>query len=95
MELEIKTSIIDYLGATHGGVSILVGLTVANDYTFEAIYWIHPTADYILEAEADFLKLFGADDAQELPFINELVADIESILPDKNEIFEAFSGGAE
>jgi hypothetical protein len=93
MELEIKTSIIDYVGETHGGVSILIGLTVDNGFTFEAIYWIHPTMEYILEIEPDFLKLFGVADSSELPFLNEIIADIDTILPDKEEIFTEFLGG--
>jgi hypothetical protein len=92
MELEIKTSIIDYNGELHGGVSIVVGLTINNDFTFEAIYWIHPEMDCILEAEPDFLKLFGADNTEELPFLKELVADIDSILPTRTEIFAEILG---
>lgn len=90
MEITIKTSLIDYIGECNSGVSIAITLTLENDFTFEAIYWIHPDGQYILEPEDDFLKLFGVQDSKDLPFIKELIVDIDSILEDKEEIFKAF-----
>jgi hypothetical protein len=90
MELELKTSIIDYLGEKHGGVSILIGLTLSDDFTFESILWIHPTMEAVFEAEADFLKLFGVSVSEELPFLSDIISDIETILPSREEIFSEF-----
>lgn len=90
MNLTIKTSLIDYIGELNGGVSIAISLTLEDDFSFEAVYWIHPDGKYIIEVEDDFLKLFGIDDIQNLPFIDELVADINSIISKKEEIFKAF-----
>ena len=90
MILTIKTSLIDYIGELNGGVSIAISLTLEDDFSFEAVYWIHPDGKYIIEVEDDFLKLFGIDDMQNLPFIDELVTDINSIISKKEEIFKAF-----
>lgn len=90
MEITIKTSLIDYIGELNGGVSIAISLTLENDFSFEAIYWIHPDGKYLLETDDNFLKLFGVSDSQDLPFIDELIVDIDSILASKEEIFENF-----
>lgn len=90
MDIVIKTTLIDYLGELNGGVSISIGLTVADDFTFESIYWIHPDGHYLLETEDDFLKLFGAKESTDLPFLKELISDIDFILPSKYDIFKQF-----
>jgi len=88
-ELEIKTSILDYLGKINNGVSILITFTIYN-FSFQGIYWIHPNDYHTLECEHNFLKLFGVEYTDDLPFLDDLIKDIDSILPNKNDIFKEF-----
>jgi hypothetical protein len=90
MEITIKTSLIDYIGELNGGVSIAIGLTIEDHFSFESIYWIHPDGNFLLEIDSDFLKLFGVSESNELPFYQELIADIDSIIETKDEIFKTF-----
>ncbi len=86
-EILIKTSIIDYLEPINGGISVLVSITL-YEYSFQCIYWFHPEGHYFLECEDDFLRLWGEEDTLNLPFYTELCKDIESILPDKNLLYD-------
>ncbi len=86
-EISIKTGIIDYSEPINGGVPINISISI-YEFSFEAIYWIHPNGNSLLECEPNFLKLWGVDDTNKIPFYDELVMDIECILPDKNEIFD-------
>ena len=88
MELTIKTSIIDYQDVVNGGVNILIGITLEDDFTFEGYYWIHPNGNDAIEVDEKFLKLFGIENVEDLPFFEELKKDINSILPDREEIFK-------
>lgn len=90
MELTIKSSIIDYSDVVNGGVNIIFTLTLEDDFTFEGMYWIHPNGNYTMEVEDRFLKLFGVETTDDLPFLDDLNKDVESILPPKEEIFEEF-----
>jgi predicted heme/steroid binding protein len=87
--LEISTSVIEYLGKQNNGVSIAVALTI-YDYSFESVYWIHPDGWHTLECDTNFLKLFGVQETEDLPFLHDLVEEIESVLPEKEEIFKEF-----
>ncbi len=86
-EIPIHTGVIDYGDIINGGIPIYISITI-YDFTFQASYWIHPNGNSLLECEPNFLKLWGCDDTQELPFYTELCKDIESVIPDKQEIFE-------
>lgn len=88
-EITIKTGLVDYKGETNGGVSIIVSFTL-YDYSFEGVYWIHPDGYRTLETEPKFLKLFGVDKVDDLPFLELLLNDIDKILPEKKEIFKEF-----
>lgn len=92
-ELSIKTHIIDYKTVYKGGVIISVGINI-YDYCFNAILWIHKEEPSVLECSSDFLKLFGyhthGKSTADLPFYNELIYDIESLL-DKEKIFNEFN----
>ena len=88
-ELTIQTSVIDYLGEINDGVSISISLTV-YDYSFEAIYWIHPSKYHTLEIDPNFLKLFGVKKTEDLGFLKELIEDINKTIPDKEEIYKQF-----
>lgn len=90
-EIILKSSIIDYLEPINGGVQILISITI-YDYSFQGIYWIHPQNISFLECEQNFLKLWGVEETEKLPFYSELCKDIETILPDKNEIFKEILG---
>lgn len=85
-EIPIYTGIIDYGSNINGGISIYISITI-YDFTFQASYWIHPNGNTLLECEPDFLKLWGIEDSQNLPFYDELCEDIESIIPNRKEIF--------
>lgn len=92
MEIDLKSSIIDYIGELKGGVAIHISLTLNDKHTFEAIYWIHPNGTNEIEVDETFIKkLFGCDYVEELPFYDLLIKDIESILPNKEEIFKEFN----
>ncbi len=94
MEITIKSSIIDYIGELKGGVAIHISLTLEDKHTFEAVYWIHPDGRAEIEIDEIFVsKLFGSETVEELPFYDELMEDIDSILPDKNELFGEFIQG--
>lgn len=86
----IKTSLIDWIGEFEGGVAAFIGLTVDDRITLESVYWVHPDGRRELEIELDFLSHFNVKTSSELPFINELCFDIESILPPRAEMFETF-----
>lgn len=86
----IKTSLIDWFGKMEGGVGAFIGLTVDGNVTHEGLYWVHPDGRKELELENKFLLHFNAKTSKELPFINELYIDIESILPSRDEIFNKF-----
>lgn len=88
-EINISTSIIDYLEPINGGIPIIISITI-YEFTFQAIYWIHPESHYFLECENNFLKLWGETETLNLPFYIELCQDIESLLPDKELIFKEF-----
>ena len=88
-ELTIHTSVIDYLGEVNGGVSISISLTL-YDYSFEAIYWIHPDKYHTLEIDPKFLKLFGVEKTEDLGFLKEMIEDIDKTIPDREEIFKEF-----
>ena len=88
-ELNLYTSIIDYVGKIDNGVAILISITI-YEFTFQGMYWFDKDNNKILEIENNFLKLFSCLKTDDLPFLNELIEDIESILPDKQEIFEAY-----
>lgn len=89
-ELVLKTSIIDFLEEVNGGVSILIGITI-YEFTFQCIYWIHPDKLDFLECEKDFLKLFGVEETDKLPFYKELCSDIDILIGDKENIFTEFN----
>lgn len=86
MILDLKTSIIDYLDLINEGVPIHICMNIYS-YSFHAIYWIHREQNSLLECEPNFLKLFSVNSTYDIPFINELIEDIETILPDREEIF--------
>jgi len=87
-EISLKTSIIDYSESYNGGVPVNISITI-YDFSFESIYWIHPNGKYLLECEPNFLKLWmKSEDTIDLPFYEDLCKDIDSILPDKEEIFK-------
>lgn len=91
--LTIKTSVLDYLDEIiNGGVSIRIAITI-YDFTFNALYWICPNGNRLLEIEPNFLNLFetGLEDSKGLSFYEELCDDIESILPEHKEIFESYN----
>jgi len=90
-EIMLKTSIIEYLEPINNGVAVLVSITM-YDFSFQGMYWIHPEGHYFLECEPDFLKLWGETETLNLPFYVDLCKDIESILPDKNDIFKEILG---
>ena len=87
--INIKTAILDYMGELNNGVCISITITL-YDYSFQSVYWIHPDGYHTLECEENFLKLFGVTTTERLPFLKELVEDIESILPEKDDIFKEF-----
>lgn len=89
MELPVRTGIIDYGTPINGGVPIYISISL-YDFSFESCYWIHPNGDVLLECEERFLKLWGVDDTEKLPFYNELCQDIDVILPKKEDIFNEF-----
>lgn len=90
-EIVLKTSIVDYLEPMNGGVPVVISITI-YEFTFQAIYWIHPAGHYFLECEDNFLKLWGETDTLNLPFYIEICKDIESILPNKELIFKEVLG---
>jgi len=89
-ELVLKTSIIDFLEEVNGGVSILIAITI-YEFTFQAIYWIHPDNLDLVECEKDFLKLFGVEETDKLPFYKELCSDIGTLIGNRENIFTEFN----
>jgi hypothetical protein len=89
-EIDIYTGIIEYLGVENDGISLLISITIPPKYTFQGVYWFNREDKYILVLEDDFLKLFGVHETNDLPFINDIVKDIELGLPDKEEIYREF-----
>ena len=85
--LEIKTSIINILQPIHQGVTIHVALTLNNTQSFEAVYWLHPENIRLLEIEKPFLDLFEIESTNELSFYEDLMDDIDTLLPDRDVIF--------
>ena len=85
--IQIKTSLINYLEPLHGGIPIHVAITMIEEVSLEAIYWIHPEGVRYLEVHNDFLELFEIESIEDFPFINELMDDIDTILPNHEEIF--------
>ncbi len=86
MELELKTSIIDYDDdIINDGLCVYVGITVFET-TFMSMIWIHYTGHKVLDCEDNFLKLFGVQSTQELPFYQLLIDDISAILPDFSKL---------
>lgn len=88
--IELKTSIVDYLEPMNGGVPISISITLYH-FSFQGMYYIHPNGTYILELEEDFLNLWGAEDTTSLPFYEDVCKDIDSILPNKEDIFKEFN----
>lgn len=86
MELVLKTSIIDYdEELINDGLCVYVGITVFET-TFMSSIWIHYTGHKVLCCEDNFLKLFGVEKTESLPFYQNLVDDISAILPDFSKI---------
>ena len=86
----IKTNLIDWQGVIEGGVAIYIGITIDDNKTYESLYWIHPDGSRTLQTDKEFLKLFNVENEEELIFYDALLDDIDSILPDKKQIFELF-----
>ena len=88
-EITIKTGLVEYKGELNGGVAMTVSITM-YEYSFESVYWIHPDGYNTLETDPNFLKLFGVDKIDDLPFLEMLLQDIDAMLPKKEEIFKEF-----
>ena len=86
MELTIKTSVIDYLEKDDKGLSVLICIGI-SEFNFQAIYFVSKKGSNFLEAEPNFLKLWGVSETTEIPFYDDLCKDIESIIPSKEELF--------
>mgnify|MGYP001803437907 CR=1 FL=1 len=82
MKFVLKTSLINYEEVVNGGVSILMSLTLQDNFSFQCIYWIHPSGEKMLEIDEKFLKIFGIKESKDLP--------LDKILPEHNEIFKEF-----
>ena len=90
-ELSIKTGLVEYMGEMKGGVSIHISFTI-YDISFHAVYWIHPQYPPYLECEERFLKLFKVNHIKDVgdEFYQLLLDDINSILPNHDEIYDEF-----
>lgn len=86
----IKTSLIDWIGELEGGVGAFIAITIDDTKTLEAIYWVHPDGRRGLKTEAEFLVKFKVKKEEDLPFLEDLLDDIESVLPTKEEMFKTF-----
>jgi hypothetical protein len=80
MELTIKTSVIDYLEENENGISVLICISI-SDFHFQAIYFVSKKGSNFLEAEPNFLKLWGVSETTEIPFYDDLCKDIETLIP--------------
>ena len=86
----IKSSLIDWIGELEGGVGAFIALTLDDKKTVECVYWTHPDGRRGVKIEKSFLTYFRVTSEEQLPFISELLDDIESVLPKKEEIFKTF-----
>ena len=87
MQLTIKPSLVEVLGVDSGGVSCNVALTLEDDFTFESVYWAHPNGNRAIETEERFLRLFGAETTDALPFYDDLLNWVAVSLPTLDELF--------
>ena len=87
MEIDLKTSFLYFLEKVNGGLSFAIGITLNDEHFFESVYWIHPNGNRTMAITDNFLKLFGVKKTEDLPFLNMLMDDIETILPSKEKIF--------
>jgi hypothetical protein len=88
--MEIKTSLIDWIGEMEGGVAVLIGITLNDIKTIDGVYWTHPDGRRGIKLEHIFLRYLRVQREEDIPFIEDLLNDIESILPPKEEIFKQF-----
>jgi len=86
----IKTSILEWHEIIEGGVSVFIALTIDDNKTYESLYWVHPNGSRTLVADKEFLSLFNVEKTEDLQFYVELMDDIDTILPSRDDIFNAF-----
>ena len=86
MEITLKATLVEVLGADNGGVSCTVALTLEDDHTFESVYWAHANGNRVIEADPRFLHLFGATNTAALPFYNELLDWVQQSIPVLSEL---------
>lgn len=90
--MEIKTSLIDWIGPLEGGVGALIGITLNDKKTIDGVYWVHPDGRRGIKLEHIFLRYLRVQKEEDIPFIEDLLNDIDAILPPREEIFQQFLG---
>lgn len=93
MELTLQASFIELLPPINGGAVVSMALTIEKEYSYEALYWLHPNGNTQITIEDTFLKLFGAADMTSLPeAVYQAVAhELQAVLPDKTDIFAQYT----
>lgn len=95
MELTLQASFIEFLPPINGGAVVSVALTIEQEFSYEALYWLHPNGNTQLTIDDAFLKLFGATDTPGLPdaVFQAVSNEIQAALPDKTDIFAHYTYG--
>jgi hypothetical protein len=88
--MTIKTSLLEWYGVMQGGVAVFIAITIDDIKTIESIYWVHPNGSRTLHTSTEFLNLFNVEKIEDLVFYKDLLDDIDSILPSRDDIFNTF-----
>lgn len=87
--VDISVSFIDIIADLEDGVGLILSFKV-KDVVYEMIYWFDATDGYRLIVSDDFLKDYGVSSVYDYKNIKQLVAYIDSNIPNKRDIVEKY-----
>lgn len=92
MEIDVQANLIEAMDPVNGGVPLAIAIILQQQYTFEAMYWIHPNGEEWLEAEPRLTQLFGAETTDALPaeIHKAFLSEINAAIPPRAEIFAQY-----
>lgn len=83
-------TVIDYIGRMENGVGILLSMKVEEDI-YQLIYWFDEDNNYLLSADANFLKKYNVKTISEYKNYKKLAYYIHNfVLTNKEEILKEF-----
>ena len=85
----INVSIIDVIGESNGGVSLMLNLMVFEE-PYEIAYWFNDNGDIRLVPEQKLLDNLELESIYDYEYIEDLVYFIHTSIPNMDKIIEEF-----